>query len=293
MTDQAYRNNVPDDTVLRPMTGRDVPAAIGLCRASRWNQTAGEWDLFLAGAPGGAIVAEHAGRVIGTAVTFPYEDRFAWIAMVLVDPAQRGRGVGRALLTSALANAPRVHALRLDATPLGRHLYSTLGFADEYTLARYERRGTAATGEHSARVRPLAIGDWDAVSTYDRKVFGASRRTVLEWCWRTAPEYAWVHAMDTQVDGFVLGRHGHDFEQIGPLVAADDEVAGRLLTTALARAGDRPVCIDVLDAHARWRDRFLSSGFVLQRSFTRMVRGDLRHPGEPSHVFAIAGPEFG
>jgi GNAT superfamily N-acetyltransferase len=293
MTDHPPPRDTPDDTILRTMTSRDVPAAVSLCRVSSWNQTAGEWELFLASAPGGAIVAEHAGRVIGTAVTLPYEDRFAWIAMVLVDPAQRGRGVGRALLTSALANAPRVHALRLDATAFGRPLYSTLGFMVEYTLARYERRGRVGGGAPSERVRQLSGGDWDTVATHDREVFGADRRAVLQWCGRSAPEYAWVHAAGGRIDGFVLGRHGHDFEQIGPLVAADEEVAGRLLATALTQVRDRPVCIDVPDAHAHWRDGLLSEGFVLQRSFTRMVRGELRHAGQPSHVFAIVGPEFG
>ncbi len=275
------------------MTARDIDAAVGLCRASGWNQTAGEWELFLARAPEGAVVAERAQRVIGTAVTFPYEDRFAWIAMVLVEPAERGRGVGRALLTSALTNAPRVNALRLDATALGRPLYSTLGFTDEYTLARYERRGAAPDREPPRGVRPMASGDWDALAAYDRVVFGASRRAVLEWCWRTAPEYAWVDVADGRIAGFVLGRHGHHFEQVGPLVAADEDTAARLLAAALPHAADRPVCIDVPDAHAHWRDGLLAGGFVLQRSFTRMVRGDLQHPGEPSHVFAIAGPEFG
>jgi GNAT superfamily N-acetyltransferase len=293
MRDQQHRPGPPGDIVLRSMAKDDVPAAVALCRASRWNQTAGEWELFLGLTPRGAIVAERDGRVIGTAVTLPYEERFAWIAMVLVDPTERGRGVGRALLTSALANAPQVDALRLDATPLGRPLYATLGFADEYTLGRYERRAAAGGGSAPAHVRPLAIGDWDALADRDLAAFGANRLSVLQWCWRTAPAYAWVHPEGSGIKGFVLGRHGHDFEQIGPLVAADEDVAGRLLAAALAQVGDRPVCVDVPDAHAHWRDGLLSQGFVLQRPFTRMVRGTLRHPGEPSQVYAITGPEFG
>jgi GNAT superfamily N-acetyltransferase len=281
------------EVAVRPMRPADVPAAVALCRASRWNQTAGEWELFLALAPDGAIVAERAGRVIGTAVTLPYGDRFAWVAMVMVDPDEQGRGVGRSLLTTALANATRVPALRLDATPFGKPLYESLGFTVEYTLARYERRVPVPALERPALVRPLAPGDWSALAERDRAAFGANRLAVLEWCWRAAPEYAWVHGMDGSIDGFVLGRHGHDFEQIGPLVASGEDVARRLLPAALAQVGDRPVCIDAPDAHAIWVDGLLSSGFVLQRPFTRMVRGELRHPGDPLQVYAITGPEFG
>jgi GNAT superfamily N-acetyltransferase len=294
MTEPKRSLDPPVDVTLRAMTAHDVPAALALCRASRWNQTAGEWHLFLALAAGGAIVAERAGQVIGTAVTLPYEDRFAWVSMVLVDPAQRGRGVGRALLTAAIDNAPQVDALRLDATSLGRPLYATLGFTEEYSLGRYERRTAIDVEAASSEAHTLTEADWDAVAALDRDGFGAGRLPVLQWCWRSAPEYAWTHrSPGGRLDGFVLGRHGHDFEQIGPLVAVDQTAAARLVASALAQVGERPVCIDVPDAHAGWREGLLAGGFVLQRSFTRMVRGALRHPGVPSHVFAIAGPEFG
>jgi hypothetical protein len=80
----------------------------------RWNQTERDWRHFLTEAPDGALVAEEDGRVIGTAATLPYGP-FAWISMVLVDPA--ARGVSAPLTCSAASPCPgwRDAAPRRDA----------------------------------------------------------------------------------------------------------------------------------------------------------------------------------
>src|SRR3989442_16009436 len=106
----------------REVTWADIPAGLGLCRASRWNQTERDWQHFLMTAPHGALVAVENGLVIGTVATLPYGS-FAWISMVLVDPAARGRGVGTLLLHRGLPLVPEAAAARLDATPAGGRLY--------------------------------------------------------------------------------------------------------------------------------------------------------------------------
>ena len=157
----------PADLVLRPMRPEDVPAAERLCRASRWNQTTREWDLFLRVAGDHCLVAELEGRVVGTAVTTVYDEAVAWIAMVLVDPAERGRGIGRTLLARAIAGAPAGCAPSLDATPAGRGLYLTLGFSDEYALTRFRGDVTkepVVTGTASGRRMQLAAaGDLEEI----------------------------------------------------------------------------------------------------------------------------------
>src|SRR5689334_14786450 len=102
---------------IRAMTAADIPAGLALCRAAHWNQTAIDWGVFLTSA-GGALVAEEESRVIGTVATMPY-GAFTWISMVLVDPAARGRGVGRLLLEHGLALLPPGVVARLDATAAG------------------------------------------------------------------------------------------------------------------------------------------------------------------------------
>ena len=107
----------------------DLPAAVALCRAAGWNQTERSGDCFWSGRQGKPLqqsgtAGRSARRSCGR--TAPH---VAWVAMVLVDPAERGRGVGRALLDHAIGLAGEGQALRLDATPAGRLLYSDDGFS--------------------------------------------------------------------------------------------------------------------------------------------------------------------
>jgi len=281
----------------------DIPGAVALCRASRWNQTDREWQLFLTIAPKGAMVADLEGTVVGTAVTVPYEPGVAWIAMVLVDPARRGGGIGRALLRAAIDHAPAGSTAALDATPAGRGLYLSLGFGDVWTMTRYRARrdrfepavaGSAAGGVVEA-ASPRDLEDLVAV---DRRAFGADRRAVIEWYWRQAPDRAWVSrdALDASgagaVTGFALARPGHDADHVGPIVACSTAEAIALASTAISHAAAPAVIVDVPDRHAGLREWLTSRGFAVERPLTRMRRGS-GVAGLPEHLFAIAGPELG
>lgn len=110
---------------LRMMTKLDIPSGMRLKEIAGWNQTVQDWERFLTASPGGCFVAEFDGKVCGTATTISYEERFAWVGMVLVDPEFRGRGVGTKLLVRAIEHldAGKISTIKLDATPLGKPLY--------------------------------------------------------------------------------------------------------------------------------------------------------------------------
>ena len=284
---------LPLGVSLREMTADDIPAGLALCRASRWNQTARDWEQFLRLDPHGAAVAVRDGRVIGSVATLRFGQRFAWISMVLVDPAERGRGVGRALLLHGLSLLGTVVA-RLDATPAGEVLYRKLGFEEEYRLTRFQRGAEAATppaGDVPAR--PLRDDDWSRVFEFDESVFGADRMGMLTWLARGEPEYAWVAQGAQGIDGFLLGRHGHSFEHLGPVIATSVDVVRQLVVACVARHPARAFIIDVPDRHATWQAWLKEIGFEEQRPFMRMFRGDHQYRGRPEHMFASVGPEFG
>src|SRR4051812_37831517 len=113
---------------LRPMTGADLPLLLRLRAQARWNQTEADLRRFLDLSDDGGFVSQFAGEPVGTVCTFVFGST-AWIAMVLVDEAMRGRGIGAALMRHALAHLNRigVERIRLDATPLGRPVYEKLG----------------------------------------------------------------------------------------------------------------------------------------------------------------------
>jgi ribosomal protein S18 acetylase RimI-like enzyme len=273
------------------MTSLDLSAGLSLCRASGWNQTQRDWQMFLAAAPHGALVAEEAGRVIGTVATMPYGP-FTWISMVLVDPSARGRGVGTLLLEHGVALVPDHVTARLDATESGEPLYRGLGFVAEYRIARWfvdaPARVTPASG-----VRPFERADWAAVHALDRRAFGVPRVSLLERLVDDAPEYAVALGEPGDGRAYLFGRHGHDREQLGPLIAGSPEAATALVETCLAHHVDRRFFIDVPQDQHAWTRVVSALGFVVERTFLRMHRGVMRAPGEPALVYAITGPEFG
>jgi GNAT superfamily N-acetyltransferase len=278
----------------RDMTPADIAAGLELTRAARWNQTGRDWGLFLRLSPEGCRVAVMDERVIGTVATARYEDRFAWIGMVLVDPAERGQGIGARLMAEALDVLKDMPSIRLDATPAGHAVYQKLDFADEYRLSRME---TVVSGAGLAfrlnPARPMTKDDLPAVAVFDRQVFGADRRLTLGWVFEGAPEYAWVIEERGQIVGYTFGRRGFNFEHLGPIVAHDQQTARRLVSTCLSRQAGKPFIIDASHCENGWRSWLESIGFREQRPFIRMFYRDNPYPGLPPKQFGILGPEFG
>jgi GNAT superfamily N-acetyltransferase len=278
----------------RDMTPADIETGLALSRAARWNQTEREWGLFLQLSPDGCRVAVIDERVVGTVATASYEDRFAWIGMVLVDPAERGQGIGSRLMAEALDVLKDMPSIRLDATPAGHAVYQKLDFVDEYRLSRMEMVGSCeglTLGRNPAR--PMAEDDLPAVAIFDRQVFGADRRLTLEWMFEGAPEYAWVVEEGGQIVGYTFGRRGLNFEHLGPVVAHDQQIARFLVSASLNHQAGKPFIIDASHCETGWRSWLESIGFREQRPFIRMFYRDNPYPGLPPKLFGILGPEFG
>jgi len=278
----------------RDMTPADIAAGLELSRAARWNQTERDWELFLRLSPEGCRVAVMDERVVGTVATARYEDRFAWIGMVLVDPAERGQGIGSWLMAEALDVLKDMPSIRLDATPAGHAVYQKLDFVGEYHLSRME---TVVPSEDLAHrrnpARPMTEDDLPAVAVFDRQVFGADRRMTLRWMFEGAPEYARVIEESGQIAGYTFGRRGLNFEHLGPVVAHDQQIAQLLVSAALDRQAGKPFIIDASHCETGWRSWLESIGFREQRPFIRMFYRDNPYPGLPPKQFGILGPEFG
>ena len=152
----------------------DIPAGLRLCRAADWNQVAADWELFLASSPDGCVSpsttltrSSAASRQSGT------DNDFSWIAMVLVDPPHRGKGIGRQLLKEALDVIGEATTARLDATPAGRAVYVPLGFREEYWIAA---AGTSGHGPPAAAAREMEASA--VVSGLSRTVTSVRCRTL-------------------------------------------------------------------------------------------------------------------
>ncbi len=196
---------VPTIRLLAPV---DLDAAFRLSAGAGWNQRLDDWRMLLQLAPAGGFAATmDDGTIVGTAIGIDY-GTFGWIAMMLVDPAWRGRGLGARLLEAAIGAVRPGIPIRLDATPLGRPLYRRYGFVDEDALTRHvaepldvARGGPAravvdrTVEPLSKRVRRLTADRLPAVIETDDQIFGAHRRILLEWALDNAAQYA--HTIDS------------------------------------------------------------------------------------------------
>ena len=275
----------------RTMDVQDIAVGETFCRAANWNQLRRDWELFLKLNPEGNCVAESDNRIVGTVTTLDYQEHFSWIGMVLVDPSFRKQGIGTALLKKALEILVARETVKLDATPAGREVYLKLGFKDEYRLGRMT--GTVQPETLGTFVStPLATKDMDEIADFDRKIFGADRRKLLEWQLQGAVEYAFVEREENEIVGYCMGRHGYNFEQIGPVLALNADIAVRLTSSALLSCKGLPVAIDAMYFDANWLKWLTGLGLKEQRPFVRMYRG-LTVVHDPQKQFGIMGPEFG
>jgi len=280
---------------LRTMTAEDIPGGLRLNTLAGWNQTAGDWRRFLESSPSGCFVMEHNRAVIGTAATIAYENRFAWIGMVLVDPDYRQQGIGTCLLDRAVDFLDRIPipATRLDATPLGKPLYAKLGFAPEYEIERWILKREAPPAAATQVGPRLTEAEKGRIYGLDRELFGADRSFLLRSLAEEAPEFAMAVPADGPPHAYAFGRHGLFADHLGPWVARSRPDARELLREFLVRSPRGTLIVDSVRSNTMATELLEDSGFRPSRPLTRMVRGRNAAYGRLDSLCAILGPEFG
>jgi GNAT superfamily N-acetyltransferase len=277
--------------VIQPLTPDDLAAAFALSSTAGWNQRMDDWRMLLTLAPRGTFAATVDARIVGTAIGINY-GTFGWIAMMLVDPAHRGQGVGARLLQAAMDAVPSNLPIRLDATPLGRPLYERFGFVEETTLTRVVAQSSERFPKQPQPARRGTVDELSEILRDDGAIFGADRRRVFEWSLSDAP-YARIVRRENRIVGYCFGRRGRLFDQVGPIVARDEEEARALMSSAIADLPSRPAVIDVYDSRAAFVAWLRSIGFAAERPLFRMSRGRMAKARSDYQEYAIFGPDFG
>jgi GNAT superfamily N-acetyltransferase len=279
---------------LRDLRADDLPGALRLSQAAGWNQREDEWRLLLALNPRRFVAAVLDGRVVATGGASCFDDALAWLCMILVDPACRGRGLGRQVTAAVLDRLRGFASIGLDATPAGRPVYTRLGFVEQASLRRVFRAADAGVPQSPGpAARPLSLAELPAVLALDREVFGADRGDLLRWALAQAPALAWCVTEGGRPVAFCFGRPGHHSFQVGPIVAPSVAAARDLLAAALAGTAGRRVVVDAPEARTDWLDALRTLGFQDERPLTRMYRGAPPAAARDDRQLGIFGPEFG
>jgi GNAT superfamily N-acetyltransferase len=286
----APSDELPIDIGLR---ASELDAAGELVREAGWNQVAADWRIFMELGTVYAVRSRDA-RLVATAATLPFGDRFAWISMVLVTTEFRRRGLATRLLRRCIDDLlARNLTPALDATPAGRSVYRPLGFTDVWGFHRWSRGGPvgeAMRGDHV--VAPITDAVWPALCRYDAQHFGSDRSALLGRLRGRLPAAELSAERDGAITGFLLGRDGRSAAGIGPLIAEDDTTARSLLAVAFG-ALPGPLYVDLADAKTEVATFLTAHGFARQRPFTRMVYGRSVSFDDPARTYAVVGPEFG
>ena len=256
-----------------------------------WNQNVADWR-FMLGAGRGFGCRGADGRWEASSLVLPLGDRLAWISMVLVSKARRRCGLGSSLLKRCIAEVQESGAVAgLDATEQGRPIYLPLGFHDLYGISRWHFDGAkGAPSDHG--LRSLTSSDLPAVIAYDCALNGMERPALLRHLAGRQPKAAWVAEARGRLKGLVMAREGRTASSIGPVVA-DDQATGLALIAKAASSLPGPFIIDVPGAHAEITGWLKRQGAVSPRGYVRMTLGSAPGLDDPSHLFALAGPELG
>lgn len=309
------------DLVMHALEPRHLAGGMALSLAANWNQVNEDWAYFLRHGEGWGYSAAN-GELVATTMIVPFAGRFDWLSVVLVAPSARRLGLARRLTDHALAQlSARNRMVLLDATPAGRELYLQQGFRDVAQLERWvlKVRGAPASSARSSsprapdpqvratavadpqshatvvadpQVRAITAADWPAILDFDARIFGARRDTLLAALRARSSHAALLIENNGELGGFLFGRNGRLFTQLGPLIAVTEALACRLLAQALRDIATR-VCIDAPIIHLNLRAWLSEQGFIPSRPFARMIRGPVPLPHDLAQLFASSGPEFG
>jgi GNAT superfamily N-acetyltransferase len=269
---------------IQPLTSADLPGCLALARDRDWLPEERKWRLlFDLGTVYGA--RDPAGELAGVTVLTRYGTEFAVIGMMLVATRYGGRGLGRALMTHALAEAGDATVF-LHATPIGRPLYEKLGFVPAGTSQTHLGCFRPADPVRPpGRSRLAGSGDLMAIRRLDAQANGTDRAHLV----RRLPGFTGQLRVIERL-GAVTGYAGaYDclrYVSIGPVVAETADDAKILIADAAAAAAAGPVRIDLDGRHPQVLAWAAAHGLAPGVSSAAMVLGGRALPGDRARCFA-------
>lgn len=268
---------------IQPLTVADLPGCLALARDRHWLPEERKWRLLFDLGTGFGV-RDQAGDLAGVTVLTRYGARFAVIGMLLVAARYGGRGLGRSLMTHALAETGDATVF-LHATPSGRPLYEKLGFVPAGTshthLGRFR---PAAPGAAACGSRLAGSADLMAIRRLDAQASGADRARLVRRLPGFTSQLRVVERLGV-VTGYAGAYGSHHHACIGPVIAQSAGDAKTLIAdAAVAVAG--PVRVDLEDRHPQLLEWAAEHGLAPGVSSDVMVLDGRPLPGNRALCFA-------
>ena len=265
-----------------------LPQALELSRALSWPYRLEDWEVAFRLGHGFAV--EEGGRLLGTALWWPYGDSHASTGMIIVANEAQRRGIGAALMDALLADAAG-RTIILNSTEEGFGLYSRLGFvAYDHVHQHQAVLEAAPAAEASEAIREYRLADRAAVLAVDRAASGMDREALVDTMLQTAANL--VVERDGEISGYGCVRTWGRGVVVGPVIAADAEDARALIATLAARHVGEFVRIDV-PASTGLSPWLESIGLPCVNRVVAMALGERPEVAADRTLFALSNQSLG
>ncbi|MCA0272900.1 MAG: GNAT family N-acetyltransferase [Proteobacteria bacterium] len=273
-----------DTITFDAFTAAHLHGALRLSQDAGWPHRREDWQLLSRLSRG--VVALAAGKVVGTALATTFGD-VAMANMIIVDVGLRGRGLGRQVMTQAMAGVT-VPEWRLTATEDGLPLYEKLGFVATGRVLQHQ-------GVPVAQTLPGGV-DWadavdlEGIAALDRQATGAERGALIVRL-MIEGKLAVVRKGGNLVGYACLRRFGRG-DLVGPVIAESAETAQRLIGFLISQSQSSFLRVDTTEAAgiAPW---LTAQGLAPVGGGVAMQRGGSIPPAAPVRCFALAAQALG
>lgn len=276
---------------IRPMTEGDVGQMHQLSIGVGWPHRPEDWRLVMSVGEG-FVACDTIGRALGSAMWWPFGERFATVGMVITSPRLQAQGAGRELMERIFEQSGD-RDLRLSATKAGYRLYRSLGFEPIGRIFQHQGRNVALPAPVPATpgLRTAVAADLDALASLDASAYGADRSRVIAAL--LAYSVGTVVERDGQIVGFALCRPFGRGHVVGPIVAEDDDMAVALVAPHVQAHQGSFLRADTAQEQGRFGAFLESCGMTIFDSVTPMIRGRHHAPSGAARTFGLATQALG
>lgn len=263
-----------------------------------WPHRAEDWQ-FLRQIGHGIVALDEIGRVLGSAMWFPYREDFSTVGMVITSPRLQTQGTGQWLMQRVFGEVAGRN-LRLSATRAARRLYLSLDFKPEKTV--YQCQGIARANDlpqHAGpdgEIRRLEAADLKAVIARDAQGYGVERAALIEMLFGQSAGYGLFR--DGMLAAFALCRPFGRGHVVGPVVAGCDADAIAVVRPHVAEHAGQFLRLDTHKENGEFATFVSQSGMAVYDTVLTMSRGKRLadfSPDQPApaETYALASQALG
>ena len=230
-----------------------------LSERAGWNQTNEDLQAMFSLEKDGIYISKYKfgahNLPLGSGISLPINQDLAWIGMILVHPELRRQGIARSIMNTCLNHArtnQKKKIVGLDATPLGKQVYDSLGFKDSFTIWRSVIYTDQKTNDKlNFEITEL---DLDKAQWFLTTQNYLERIDMIKILAEIPGSKNLLIKSDNKVMGIGLSRPGRLLPFFGPVIAETSDVALQLIQNLLQywnTSGSDKVFMDMPEHHLR------------------------------------------